>query len=169
MRDTTHPPSNLPPHVEAMLVSALKQDLLFIRAYIEWPWVVVQHRYVLPFGGSSALMALVAFGDLCPPTQVCLTTGCPNHCSCSNVTTLSNPVTYKAVWYSLQYSVVPIHVTSTYCCRCLHQYHHNYVVRKVDDAHVYYGGVPEVIQVATHFFIDNQVLEMFATAKVFGW
>ncbi|KIJ11061.1 hypothetical protein PAXINDRAFT_164184 [Paxillus involutus ATCC 200175] len=92
-----------------------------------------------------------------------------NDHGCNNAATLSDLVMYKVVWYSLQYGVLPIHVTSTYCYSCFHQCHHNYVVRKDNNACMYYGDVPKVIQVAMHFFIDNQVLEMFATAKVFGW
>jgi regulation of enolase protein 1 (concanavalin A-like superfamily) len=34
---------------------------------------------------------------------------------------------------------------------------------------VYYGGVPQFIQVAQHFFMESALLEFFATAKVFGW
>ncbi|KIK74931.1 hypothetical protein PAXRUDRAFT_174302 [Paxillus rubicundulus Ve08.2h10] len=173
VQDMTHPPSNLLSHVEAMLVSTLRQDLLFVRVcWSALSLTIWSFKVFTPSMEEIETLnghGLSSFGDLYPPTRVCLTTGCPNHRSCNNVATLSNPVAYKAVRYSLQYGVLPIHVTSTYCHRCLHQYHHNYVVCKVDDARVYYGGVPEVIQVATHFFIDSQVLEMFATAKVFGW
>ncbi|KAF9220169.1 hypothetical protein BS17DRAFT_769559 [Gyrodon lividus] len=172
VQDMTHPPSNLLPHVEAMLVSTLRKDLLFVRACWSalsstiWSFeVFTPSMEEIETLNGHGLSCGIDFGDLYPPTQVCLTTGCPNHHSCNNVATLSDPVTYKAVQYSLQYGVRHIHVTSTYCHRCPHQYHHNYVVHKIDDAHVYHGGVPEVIQVATHFFIDSQVLEVLLLQK----
>ncbi|KIK92939.1 hypothetical protein PAXRUDRAFT_146190 [Paxillus rubicundulus Ve08.2h10] len=118
MQDMTHPPLNLPPHVEAMLMSALRQDLLFIRACWSalsstiWSFkVFTPSLEEIEMLNGHGLLCGIAFGDLYPPTRVCLMTGCPNHHSCSNVATLSDPVTYKAVWYSLQYSVLPVHVT----------------------------------------------------------
>ncbi|KIK81567.1 hypothetical protein PAXRUDRAFT_751912 [Paxillus rubicundulus Ve08.2h10] len=65
--------------------------------------------------------------------------------------------------------VLPIYTTSTYCRKCLRQYHHNYIVQKSSSSQTYYCGVLDVIQVATHFFINTAVLKLFANAKVFGW
>jgi hypothetical protein len=52
---------------------------------------------------------------------------------------------------------------------CHHRYYHNYRVHKASSQRTYYGGVPEILQVAQHFFFESALLELFATAMVFGW
>ncbi|KAK7020302.1 hypothetical protein R3P38DRAFT_3194859 [Favolaschia claudopus] len=52
---------------------------------------------------------------------------------------------------------------------CHRRYHSNYYVHKESSLRVYYGGVPNVLQVATHFFIESSLLELFANGMVFGW
>jgi CxC5 like cysteine cluster associated with KDZ transposases len=54
---------------------------------------------------------------------------------------------------------------------CRRRYYHNYVVHadSAVNSRTYYPGVPDVLQVAEHFFIDASLLEFFANGKVFGW
>jgi hypothetical protein len=52
---------------------------------------------------------------------------------------------------------------------CNRRYYHNYYVHKQSSLRIYYGGVPNVIQVAQHFFIESGLLELFANGTVFGW
>ena len=98
---------------------------------------------------------------------------------------LTDPATYQATRFTLDYGALPIFATSMYCRsvyslllslsvinffeECFRQYHHNYSVHKNTETRAYYPGVPCTIQAATHFFIDTPLLELFANAKVFGW
>lgn len=52
---------------------------------------------------------------------------------------------------------------------CYIRYYHNYSVHKASSLRTYYGGVPDIIQVAEHFFIEAALLEFFVAGKVFGW
>lgn len=52
---------------------------------------------------------------------------------------------------------------------CNRRYYHNYYVHKQSSLRTYYGGVPHVIQVAQHFFMESPLLELFSNGMVFGW
>ncbi|KAF7354501.1 hypothetical protein MVEN_01139400 [Mycena venus] len=52
---------------------------------------------------------------------------------------------------------------------CHRRYHHNYYVHKESSLRTYYGGVPDVVQVAQHFFIESALLELFSNCMAFGW
>jgi hypothetical protein len=55
---------------------------------------------------------------------------------------------------------------------CGSNYHHNYVVEgpKVKEkTRTYYGGVPEVVQVSEHHFIDWKVLDLFTGLMLLSW
>ncbi|KAJ7708089.1 hypothetical protein B0H17DRAFT_971679, partial [Mycena rosella] len=83
--------------------------------------------------------------------------------------TLTDPLTHKATLYTLQSGVLPVYTSSVYCRSCNRRYYHNYYVHKQSSLRTYYGGVPNVIQVAQHFFIESALLELFANGMVFGW
>ncbi|KIJ05544.1 hypothetical protein PAXINDRAFT_93335 [Paxillus involutus ATCC 200175] len=176
MHDITHPPLTLPTAVEGLLIGVTGMDFESVRR----GWLLLKHvvwsaQELLPSSQEAEIFNLhghchgLAFHDLYPPTRVCLTKGCPNQRDCNNVATLSDPVKYQAVRFTLGFGALPVHSTSTYCRQCHRRYHHNYVVHKDSDSRIYYGGVPDTVQAASHFFIDSQVLEVFANAKVFGW
>ncbi|KAG2062217.1 hypothetical protein BDR06DRAFT_986108 [Suillus hirtellus] len=54
-------------------------------------------------------------------------------------------------------------------CECHTRYYPNYWTNNTDSTHIYYTGVPSVIQAARHFYIEAALLELFAAMKVFGW
>lgn len=99
---------------------------------------------------------------------------------------LKEPVSHKAALFTLREGVLPIYVTSLYCrgtliiiyclymplrviLACNESYHHNFSVPKGSQIRTYYTGVPDVIQVATHYFMDSPLLEFIAVSKNFGW
>ncbi|KAJ7626185.1 hypothetical protein FB45DRAFT_1085094, partial [Roridomyces roridus] len=95
--------------------------------------------------------------------------GCPNHRDSNDVMTLTEPLTHKATLYTLRNGVLPIYSTSLYCRGCNRRYYHNYYVHKQSSLRTYYGGVPHVVQVAQHFFMESPLLELFGNGMVFGW
>ncbi|KIJ60382.1 hypothetical protein HYDPIDRAFT_98972 [Hydnomerulius pinastri MD-312] len=106
----------------------------------------------------------MAYGDLFPPTRVCLNTACSGYRS-----TLSEPVVYEATLFTLRHGTLPIHSTSTYCRKCLTRYHPSYHVRAGVGMRTFYQGVPDVVQAADHYFLETALLELFAACKTFGW
>ena len=122
---------------------------------------------------------------LYPPTRVCQKYDCARYRVDSSVCTLSEPVSYKATLFTLQNGVLPVFATSYYChgsiqlpfCNrllmfnavCHQRYYLNYRVQKSSSERVYYGGVPDIIQVAQHFFFESALLEFFAVSQLFAW
>ncbi|KAK7035094.1 hypothetical protein R3P38DRAFT_2518773, partial [Favolaschia claudopus] len=64
---------------------------------------------------------------------------------------------------------LPVYITSLSCRKCHRRYYNNYYIDHTASLRVYYAGVPEVLQVATHFFIESALLKVFANGMVFGW
>ncbi|KAH6901186.1 hypothetical protein BKA70DRAFT_1114809, partial [Coprinopsis sp. MPI-PUGE-AT-0042] len=109
------------------------------------------------------------FMHLYPPVRSCMTDGCSGACSDPNILTLTEPRSHPATLFTLNHGALPIYTTSLYCRGCLRRYHHNYVLHNRSESRTFYPGVPEVIQVAQHFFFEARLLEFFANGKVFGW
>ena len=119
------------------------------------------------------------------PTHVCQMSGCTRYRAEQNICMLTEPVSYKATLFTLWSGVLPVFAVSYYCrgefqmvsCNvllmfkvvCHHQYYLNYQVHKASSERVYYGGVPEIIQVAQHFFFESALLEFFAINQLFTW
>ncbi|KAJ8688736.1 hypothetical protein PTI98_013494 [Pleurotus ostreatus] len=81
---------------------------------------------------------------------------------------LTEPAIHKATLLTLHDGALPISTTSLYCRKCFTRYHHNYLVHDQTSRRQYYPGVPDTIQVAKHYFIEAQLLELIAVGKVFG-
>ncbi|KAF8158569.1 hypothetical protein B0H34DRAFT_656485 [Crassisporium funariophilum] len=94
---------------------------------------------------------------------------CKNYRTSNSIRTLTNACTYKATLFTLREGTMPIFSTSLYCRGCNQQYHHNYSVHSQTNLQEYYGGIPNVVQVLQHCFVDCALLDFFATSKVFGW
>ncbi|KAJ7028171.1 hypothetical protein C8F04DRAFT_1044296 [Mycena alexandri] len=110
-----------------------------------------------------------SFRHLYPPTRSCKTADCVNHRDDENILTLGELLTHTATLFTLEHGALPVYTTSLYCRSCKTRYYHNYHVHKKTSARTYYGGVPDVVQVAQHFFIESALLELFANNMVFGW
>ncbi|KAJ7106902.1 hypothetical protein C8R44DRAFT_637688, partial [Mycena epipterygia] len=80
-----------------------------------------------------------------------------------------DPLHHKATLFTVQNGALPVYSSSLYCRKCNRRYYHNYFVHKQSSLRTYYGGVPNVIQVAQHFFIESALLELFGNGMVFGW
>lgn len=62
------------------------------------------------------------------------------------------------------------HVVHQFICfptECKTRYHVNNYIH--NSQRIYYHGVPDVLQVAQHFFIEAALLELFVAGQVFGW
>ncbi|PPQ67448.1 hypothetical protein CVT26_007242 [Gymnopilus dilepis] len=186
VKDTSCPPDALPRRVLLTLSRALKASI----PTVEDCWQALKRNVWT----SSNIVASVeeihllnecgrpfeiGYRHLYPPTRTCRKAGCRNQRDSDEVKTLSEPVTHKATLFTLREGALPVYSTysSTYALRmltadaagCHRRYYHNYSVHKQSSSREYYGGVPEVIQVSQHFFMESSLLELFAVGKNLGW
>ncbi|KAI0372138.1 hypothetical protein BV20DRAFT_1050911 [Pilatotrama ljubarskyi] len=104
----------------------------------------------------------LGFRMLYPPTNVCLQPDCGR-------TTLlrRNDGRRKVAVFTLDQGVCDAFSVHLYCRSCHSNFHHNYVVRK--GKRTYYTGIPDVIQVSEHKFVERRVLELFSALSLFSW
>ncbi|EDR00638.1 uncharacterized protein LACBIDRAFT_333942 [Laccaria bicolor S238N-H82] len=157
MQDKRAPPTTLPPKIVKVFMGAMDQE---DSSAIEALWSTF--RYSI-WGVLSAIEAKEE--DITIYNKFSLTLGTLD----SDILTLGEPVTHQATLFTLTSGALPIYTTSLYCRKCKRRYHHNYIVHNSSNTRTYYGDVPDVIQVAQHFFIESSLLEFFANTKVFGW
>jgi hypothetical protein len=50
---------------------------------------------------------------------------------------------------------------------CSTNYHHDYSVK--DDIRTYYGGIPSVVHVGDHQFVERDVLNLFIALMLNSW
>ncbi|KAL4256186.1 hypothetical protein AB1N83_012856 [Pleurotus pulmonarius] len=138
--------------------------------YIIWstPNVVPSEDEIKRFN-ECALPFGISYWHIFPPTRTCINPACAHHSSRHAARPLKEPMTYKATLFTLRDGSLPIYTTSLYCHGCHTRYYHNYSIHKQTLTQTYYGGVPNVIQVAQHYFMEACLLELITTGKVFGW
>ncbi|KAJ7454472.1 hypothetical protein FB451DRAFT_1280048 [Mycena latifolia] len=170
-------PEVLPLHILRVLATALgEKDTHLVEtcwsAFRELVWsqplVSPTDEEILAYD-DAALHHQTSFRHLYPPVRSCQSSDCSNHRTDENMLTLTEPLTYSATLFTLKFGALPVYTTSLYCRSCNHRYYHNYHVHKQTSLRTYYGGVPDVVQVAQHFFIESALLELFANNMVFGW
>ncbi|KAF9552614.1 hypothetical protein CPC08DRAFT_595228, partial [Agrocybe pediades] len=110
-----------------------------------------------------------AYRHIYPPTRVCLSERCINHCPDNSFTTLSDSSTYPAALFTLREGIIPVYATSLSCPECRVRYYNNYSADLATGTRTYYQGVPEIIQVAEHSYMERSLLEFFSLCMLFGW
>ncbi|KAL1937192.1 hypothetical protein VTO73DRAFT_14465 [Trametes versicolor] len=99
---------------------------------------------------------------LYPPTHVCLQP------QCARRTLLRRKDDLRTVTvFTLNNGVYDAFSVHLYCRTCHSNYHHNFVVQA--GVRIYYGGVPDVIQVSEHKFVERRVLELFTALSLYSW
>ncbi|KAF9541039.1 hypothetical protein CPC08DRAFT_756197 [Agrocybe pediades] len=116
-----------------------------------------------------ALPLKTSYRHLYPPTHVCLVPGCKNHRDNNVFATLTSGSTYAATLFTLREGILPIFTTSLSCSECRIRYHNNYSLDLDTGIRSYYKGVPDVIQVAEHCYMERSLLEFFSMCMLFGW
>ncbi|KAF4621729.1 hypothetical protein D9613_012176 [Agrocybe pediades] len=109
-----------------------------------------------------ALPLKTSYRHLYPPTHVCLVPGCKNHRDNNVFATLTSGSTYAATLFTLREGILPIFTTSLSCSECRIRYHNNYSLDLDTGIRSYYKGVPDVIQVAEHCYMERSLLEFFS-------
>ncbi|KDQ48967.1 hypothetical protein JAAARDRAFT_144139, partial [Jaapia argillacea MUCL 33604] len=73
----------------------------------------------------------------------------------------------QAVFFTLDQGARPAYSIHLYCEKCNINYHHNYFVH--DGMRTYYNGIPDVIQVAEHQFVERRLIELWTTLMLVAW
>ncbi|KDQ50129.1 hypothetical protein JAAARDRAFT_590423, partial [Jaapia argillacea MUCL 33604] len=117
----------------------------------------------------SESMALRLRLDLYPPTRSCRNPECKIYINgVSQPHPLAKSLWNKAVLYTRDLGPVPVWSHSALCNQCSTRYYPNYTVQKGETC-VYYEGVPSMIQVATHAYIEMTLCKRFETSMVCAW
>ncbi|KAG2028670.1 hypothetical protein BDR03DRAFT_1003872 [Suillus americanus] len=111
-------------------------------------------------GCQAHLMSLAA-KTFYPPYNMCPDRGCDRH---KKGLRLSKAQQLRAIYFSLDDGAVPAYSISMQCEGCSTTYHHNYKV--AGDDRIYYDfvdGLPDVLQVASHYFVDTRIGRLWKT------
>ncbi|KAG2007045.1 cytochrome P450 [Coprinopsis cinerea AmutBmut pab1-1] len=132
--------------------SGIEPDLAFIAEY-----------------NKAALPLDMAYHMVYPPVRACLDPTCQQYSRDQSEKTLSDPTLVKGSLFTAHSGAFPIVSTSLYCRCCRRRYYSNYFVDRKDETRQYYRGVPDIIQVSMHYFLESELLEIFATSHTFAW
>ncbi|KAH6907643.1 hypothetical protein BKA70DRAFT_1104746 [Coprinopsis sp. MPI-PUGE-AT-0042] len=157
------PPAVLPHEVETFVCKSLHS---LGNSSVQLLWTALKDEVWAVTKGADGVQDV----DEALATQYNL--HCQSHGSHDpNVLTLTEPASHRASLFTLDRGALPVYTTSLYCRACHRRYYHNYVVHAnpAVNSRTYYPGVPDVLQVAEHFFVDVTLLELFANGKMFGW
>ncbi|KAI0311184.1 hypothetical protein OF83DRAFT_1069232 [Amylostereum chailletii] len=88
------------------------------------------------------------------------------HCTkCQSL--LKLPSRVPIVFFSKHGGARAGYSTSLSCPVCKIRYYHNYYTE--DKAQCYYGGLPDVIQIEDHAFLETTLCELFTTLTLLAW
>ncbi|KAG2125160.1 hypothetical protein DEU56DRAFT_743984 [Suillus clintonianus] len=109
-------------------------------------------------------IASIAPQALYLPHQTCLTEGCPAHAKAS---VLKKAEQRQIVLYTLDHGPIATYSIHLYGAGCNTNYHHEYSVK--DKTRMFYPGIPDIIQVGGHQFMETRVVRMWRTLMLVLW
>ncbi|KAF8547820.1 hypothetical protein OG21DRAFT_1599609 [Imleria badia] len=167
---TAAPPLILPASVQFFLSSSSGIALDLIQAswdafkHILWsPTAVhdfgsVLHVPPLMFDDQHGLQYGFTSRTVYPPDQTCTTPTCPRTLKGMR---MMHAEQRQCVLYTLAHGALPVYSIHLSCEACQTNYHHNFKVYQ--GRRTYYGGIPDMLQVGEHRFVERQVVEMWLT------
>ncbi|KDR76382.1 hypothetical protein GALMADRAFT_480195 [Galerina marginata CBS 339.88] len=105
----------------------------------------------------------LAYHNLYPPNRKCTAEGCANH---SKGLLRRKDKPRKIGLYTVEGSYIAFS-THLICHSCNTNYHHNFSVKS--GFRLYYGGVPDIIQIGEHQFFEKKVLNIFIAMMLISW
>ncbi|KAF8867685.1 hypothetical protein BD779DRAFT_1408333, partial [Infundibulicybe gibba] len=100
---------------------------------------------------------------LFPPTSVCQNQVCPNYHQ-GLLRTKDKPRNVVLYTITGAHAAISVHLM---CHQCSTNYHHNFSVH--GGLRTYYGGVPDIIQIGEHQFVEQAVLNLFTGMMLVSW
>ncbi|KZT50815.1 hypothetical protein CALCODRAFT_444049 [Calocera cornea HHB12733] len=113
--------------------------------------------------------ALSGFEHFYPPTRVCIRDDCPHYLQHHTRARLTFRNQHYAGLYTLGHGAVPVILHSLRCRACSATYHLNYFRANDslgDQARIYYGGQPHVIQAEKHMVFEDRLCHLFRSQTV---
>ncbi|EPQ54160.1 hypothetical protein GLOTRDRAFT_44279 [Gloeophyllum trabeum ATCC 11539] len=130
-------------------------------------------KALIPLFLKHALQYDIGFYNFRPPARVCTDSHCDRELRSMpgifRPRELTEPLSYKAVYFSKDLGPMPVWCTSLYCRHCNTRYYPNFYVHDKATTRTYYRGIPDVIQSAQHAFFSRDLCELFATLNVVSW
>ncbi|KAK7013809.1 hypothetical protein R3P38DRAFT_3575169 [Favolaschia claudopus] len=175
--NSRRPPPVLPVDIATTLASALNvADIQLIQtcwaAFKELLWdhpaITASSDEIYTYN-KAALINSTSYRHIYPPVRACTNPHCSHYRNNHETLTLTDPSTHKATLHTRDHGALPVYTTSLSCRKCHRRYYNDHYVSHESRLRVYYTGVPDVLQVAKHFFIESALLEVFANGMVFGW
>jgi len=113
----------------------------------------------------------IGFYDVHPPTRTCLDPACVVRRS-GGRTEARRLTRYRvaaAVLFTAAHGPIPCWSHSFACRKCHTRYYHNYYVHDSRSRRTYYGGMPSVLHVRTHVFVQRSLCTRFEMSMVCAW
>ncbi|KAF8884482.1 hypothetical protein BD779DRAFT_1443171, partial [Infundibulicybe gibba] len=107
----------------------------------------------------------LGFRTLYPPVSQCLNNSCLNYRK--DLLRRKMAKMRKIVLYTLADGACAAHTVKLHCYTCATSYSLNYSVHK--GIRTYYGGVPNIIEVGKHQFVERDVLNLFVGMMLISW
>ncbi|EIW53439.1 uncharacterized protein TRAVEDRAFT_174254 [Trametes versicolor FP-101664 SS1] len=105
----------------------------------------------------------LGFRMLYPPVRVCDRT----YCTDRQLLRQRVDAFHDVALFTLDQGVCDAHAVNLLCPGCGTVYKLNYTVHAKQ--RIYYAGIPDIIQVAEHTFVERRVLELFTTLSLLSW
>ncbi|KDQ11488.1 hypothetical protein BOTBODRAFT_35366 [Botryobasidium botryosum FD-172 SS1] len=165
-----------PPSLPTSVIGFLSKVLDIDTVEVEILWDILGDfawSFAIPYQASKqdieafmehGLERQLGYRDVYPPYRACAVTNCPMYGA-----RLTDHFKHKATLFTSSEGALPIFTHSLRCRGCRTSYYHNYRVDSATSTRVYYGGVPDVIQVAMHYYIESSLLESFTTYMFLAW
>ncbi|KAJ7600960.1 hypothetical protein C8J56DRAFT_1157215 [Mycena floridula] len=161
-------PDTLPGDIQVFLSASLGLS----KKFIDGAWAALREicwEYSTGEAADTLKLHFMAHGlnrsfteqMLFPPSQTCQTPNCVKRHKL-----LKRTLVQKVVLYTLN-GAKPGIVSQFHCDSCRTSFHVNYSVYK--GMRTYYEGIPGVIEVAEHHYIETKVLELFTTLMLVSW
>ncbi|KAI0054519.1 hypothetical protein BV25DRAFT_1922614 [Artomyces pyxidatus] len=181
------PPRSLPPHVSSFCAAALGIDTATHPFLITQCWEAFRDVVWAPsFRRSSrydplhdgglldvflihGLQHELGFFDLYPSTRICLDPHCARASYAFGGRELSRLLRTPATIFTRDFGALPIWSYSASCSGCNSRYYPNYYVLGTSKRRTYYQGVPSVVHVAMHSFIERGLCDRFTQSMVCAW
>ncbi|KAG9005693.1 hypothetical protein FRB90_010254 [Tulasnella sp. 427] len=171
-QDSSHPPQFLSETMTLVLAQVLETSVAHITrcwaAFKEVVWDDSSMEEIARVNSdlikSYGIKHQFTEHSLYPPDHTCINPACPRL-----GIRLTSAEARKVVLYTMNGSVpaYSVHLRCHASNGCRTDYHHNYYVQ--DGKRRYYGGVPDVIQIGEHHFVQKKVVEMWQGLMLHAW
>ncbi|KAF6742941.1 hypothetical protein DFP72DRAFT_829203 [Ephemerocybe angulata] len=172
--DPSVPPISLPPNLAEFLqgsVGIKEEDMDTIWTafrMVAWNLDLSQQSVIgdgmLYVKAGQGMTLRTGNRTLYPPVTKCVNTQCPGT---DKILRAGDRAERKIVLYTLKDGACATYHMQLRCLHCHTVYHNNYYV--VGSHRHYYSGVPEVIDIGKHHFIERDVAALFLNLMLVSW